>query len=76
MVRKEKTKLTITLYEDDSIKVEGPVSNKAVAYGMLALAKDAIFELNLTEQLMAEKERYKRQEDFYTSIPRKLQKWI
>ena len=34
--------LTITLQDDGQLQVSGPIQNKALAYGLLELAKDAI----------------------------------
>lgn len=36
--------LTIIMNPDGTIRVDGPINNKVLSYGMLDLAKDAIFE--------------------------------
>lgn len=41
--------LTITLDESGGIALQGPVSNAALCYGMLELAKDAIRAHNMKE---------------------------
>lgn len=40
----ERAKLVITMYEDQSIKVDGPIGERVLCYGMLECAKDALFE--------------------------------
>ena len=46
-----KAVLTITLLQDQTIKVEGPISDKFISYGMLESAKDAIFETHFMNRL-------------------------
>lgn len=43
----EVARLTISLFEDKTIRVEGPIGDKGLSYGMLGLARDAIFEHHL-----------------------------
>jgi hypothetical protein len=42
--------LTITLSEDGNIRVDGPIKNRMMCYGMLAIAGDLIRDFNTKEQ--------------------------
>ncbi len=48
-----KAEMVITLFDDDSISLTGPVSNRVIAYGMLEAAHDAIFEKSLVTNAKA-----------------------
>ena len=47
----EKARLAITLFHDNSIRVDGPIGDKLLAYGMLQYARAAIFEKHLMDKL-------------------------
>ena len=36
--------MVITLWQDDTISLTGPIASKMISYGMLEFARDAIFE--------------------------------
>lgn len=38
--------LTITMSQDSSIRVDGPIRNKVICYGMLEAAKELIHQEN------------------------------
>lgn len=40
-------KLEISMNDDGSISVNGPIANKALCYGLLGMARDALFEYHL-----------------------------
>ena len=42
-----KAVLTITMFDDGSISVNGPIGDKVLSYGLLESARDAIFEKHL-----------------------------
>ncbi len=46
-------RLVIQMYEDRSLKVEGTINDKVIAYGLLESARDAIFEKHLSDKQRA-----------------------
>lgn len=48
---KEVARLVITLFDNQAVKVEGPIKNKQMSYGMLEVARDAIFEQHFMDRL-------------------------
>jgi hypothetical protein len=46
--------LTITMSPDGRCQVTGPIANKGVCYGMLELARDAIYEYKPDELTIAQ----------------------
>ena len=43
---KEVARLIISVFDNQSVRVDGPIADKILSYGMLASAKDAIYEFH------------------------------